>query len=438
MAKKYCIFFLDMVAIIGGFYLSMLILVSLNLKKEKLNIEFKNWQKSPISDIIVNDSECLGGYEPLINSNYSGILTYCDCTNSTNKEYKGKIFLDICEKEQGIANCRIVPGEEEKEIKKWRGKFICVKRLNTDYHNHIYKINEINKCMDDQDTYVDTEKNKICGDLYYGAINYIEINYTNSTKPDGVEKIKLDDNYSLFYSKNYLHGNLIVDVKLTSNDGICVSSDEGIFSYNNKYISRHKGNPTCNITIKDNKYDNRYKLMDENVNFIETLNDNNIKKYDYILNISKSHTLKLYTIPYIGIKKDCYQDIDLLELFSEGIIFNQICCFVNFIISGIITFYFIICFISCHLSNSSDSFIRILSLLNCFIYIICEYFLYRKTFSYSIFHSFDCIDEISYYHYWEMYSDIWMSKKYIGANIVIYTFLFFNPLLPYEAKESFI
>ena len=434
MFFKIFIFFLDAVAIIGGYILTMLIWVYYQYDIRKFNNELLNWSKAPITDIQILDTECPTNYEPLINSNYSGSFTHCDCTYSTKNKYKGKIFFDICEKEQGNANCTIITGEDGKKIIKWRGKFICVKRLENFNYSNIIEVEKENKCDKYINNYVDTQKNKQCQNLSQGVINYIEINYTNLNKTvDGIKELKLNENYSLYYSNNYPEGNLIIDILITSNDGICASSYEGVFSQNNKEFNKLKGNPNCTILINGYKYDNRYKLIDENVNFIETLKDNNITKYDY-LNINKNQTLKLYIIPYIGIKKECYSKFELSNFYYYTIDQNLLfALLISGILSGSVAIIFIFFLIKCCEEKELDYYIRISSFIIFVIYLFCEYKLYDNTINYSVFHSFNCLDDFSYNNYWLIYLGFWLPKIFIGANIVIYTFLFCNALSPYEA-----
>ena len=439
MFKKYLVIFLDIITIYAGFFLSILIVKYLRYRPEKFFPEQSNWRKTPISDIIISDDKCPLNYEPLIESIYGGIYTYCDCTNSTNKKYKGKIFLDICEKEQGNANCTINIGEEGTIINKWRGKIICVKRLTNKfyYEDYIYRENKTS-CNEYLNNYVDTEKNRQCKNMFNDAINYLEINYKNLHKneSDMIKELQLNDNYSIYYSKNYPGGNLIIDIFLTANDGICVSSDEGIFSQDNHEFNKLKGSPNCTTVISGNKYDFRYKLIDQNVNYIETLKDNNITKYDH-LNINQNQTLKLYSIPYIGIKRECYSIVELSDFYTNQIILTQIGCIKNCILSGVITLIFTISCISCKLSFSIDCYIHLISCLIFFIYLFCEYRIYDNTIYYSIFHSFTCLNDFSYNNYWKMYLHIWLPKIFIGVNIIIYTFISFNKKTIYDVLKFY-
>ena len=111
-----CIFsFFQITSIIGGFTITLLTCIYLKHTPENLEKEIKNWNVTLIKEIKVFNNSCPIGYEPLISSVFKGSYDVCDCTNSTSEKYKGLIFYDICEKEQGIANCTIHIGEKETE-----------------------------------------------------------------------------------------------------------------------------------------------------------------------------------------------------------------------------------------------------------------------------------------------------------------------------------
>ena len=82
---------------------------------------------------------CPKGTEPLINSVFYGYSDYCNCSNSTSNKYKGKVYSDVCEEEQGKSNCKTVIEQKKMNITKWRGKIIYVGKMVNNLTNFIQK-----------------------------------------------------------------------------------------------------------------------------------------------------------------------------------------------------------------------------------------------------------------------------------------------------------
>ena len=388
-------------------------LIILNYSSKILTREKENWSLKPIINISVSDNfDCPEEYEPLIHSNYKGFYTHCDCTYSTNEKYKGMIILDICEKNQGESNCTIILGEKEKNIYKWRGKTICVLRMKSfNYHHYISyertdKICEINGI-------IDTENNPACyEDFAVRPINYFEICKEGEEKYNNSIKLKLDEQFNIYYSYDHYNESLVIDVYLTSNKGVCSLYNEGIFTQNENIVNKLNGNSDCISEINNNKYDTRYKLLDSNVNYIKTLKDNGVNNY-FFLNIKPEQTLNLYKVNYFGINNQCLNNlVDLSELFENKIIGTKVFLSLSVLFDFIycINLLYYICFVG--IDEERNSFQRNLLIIITFILflIISLIILYIKTLGYSYLFFNKCFGDYSYYTFWEMYYPIQLLK----------------------------
>ena len=190
-----------------------LILANKNVKFDGnliINTYKNNWNLSPITDIEVSkNGKCENEY--FLYSKYYGSKTFCDCTYSTNKEYKGNIYNDLCKIEQGKANCSIIIKTPEKKLNNWKGKILCIKRINKILnYNYLFYMNiEKSKCDSNQSIIIDTNKTSLCkSDIGILPISYIEI-----LKKDEIPKdinsinISLDENYN--FSIKFLNDNNI-------------------------------------------------------------------------------------------------------------------------------------------------------------------------------------------------------------------------------------
>ena len=425
-----CIFsFFEITSIIGGFAITLLTCIYLKHTPENLEKEIKNWNVTLIKEIKVFNNSCPIGYEPLISSVFKGSYDVCDCTNSTSEKYKGLIFYDICEKEQGIANCTIHIGEKERKISNWRGKAICIKRtIDLNYFYYLNKIKTLT-CRKSE-YYIDTEGNELCPKVSeVNPINYLKIDVPN-LKINYTNEIPINKESSIYWSNNYPYKTIIANVEITSNDRICASSFEGKFSENKHVYNKLYGNSTCKTSINNSLFDERYNLIDEGVNYIDTLKQNNITKYNY-LDIKTNQTLKLYSSSYFGIKTECLNDVNLDDFLLKKITFVQIVCYIICIISGILSlsclFFTILC---CHFSHKFDFFVSLFSSFIFYLSVLAEIVIYIKTSSYSTFHSYECLDALSQYNFWNMYYHIWYAKILIGVTIVLYSFHMMNPYGP--------
>ena len=158
--------------------------------------------------------------------------------------------------------------------------------------------------------------NKICGKdsennpLYFPIniecpINFIEISNETKSSIDGkyeYKKLNLSDDLFLYYSNEYIDGEILVELKVSSKEGMCFD-----LNYDNDFAPY-----ILNYNIKDKKrgcinnlYDERLKIIDEDSidNFLKNNNiEKDIKFNETYYNFTKSK-IYLYKRGYIGLNE---------------------------------------------------------------------------------------------------------------------------------------
>ena len=408
------------ISTVAGFVLLILTCCFLKYNPEYLDKYHFNWYLNPINNIqVTNDNECPKGTEPLINSVFYGYIDYCNCSNSTSNKYKGKVYSDVCEEEQGKSKCKTVIEQKTMNITKWRGKTICVGKMIGDLTDFIQKkIPDDNTC--NSKGKMDSEGNNFCSKSFEGhPLNYLQI--LKKDAPPGVNCVNLDDEYKICYSNNITNGSIIVQVEISQDkNGICASYDEGRFSENEFEFNRMKGSSTCNTSIAGKLYDYRfYPLDNHSYKYKDLLKENNITKYDY-LNITDSSEVKLYYTNYFGLKKECYGEVSIKDLLDKKITAVQVLCIISCVFGGFLAIFCVICSIIDEWQDDTEGIHKFFSGLIAILTIIAEIVLFIKGSWYQTFRGNECFDQITFENFWKMYWHIWISKLFLGILIGIY------------------
>ena len=407
---------------IAGFVLLILICCFLKFNPESLDKYKYNWNLSPISSIEIRDTECKGDEYSLINNTFYGTFDYCDCTNSTENKYKGKDYLDVCEKEQGEAKCSTIVGQNKTQILKWRNKYICAKKMSKNYSDFI----ELREGSESK-IKIDTESNGMYKKVDEKVISSIEIKKKNSEILNQECK-DLDDEYQICYT-NGDEGNATVEVIISQDkNGICISENEGVFSENEFKYNRKKGSKSC-VQSNSGKYiDLRYQNIDKNnYSYISLLKENKIEKYSY-LNLTENDTVSLYAINYFGIKKNCFdgkQKVDFL--FEKKITAVQVLSIISCVFAGFFALFTTISSISEDWNGDTDGIHKFFAGFIGILIVISEIILFVRTSDQAYFYTNNCFDDITFESYWKMYWHIWISKILIGCCICIYGLNLFYP-----------
>jgi hypothetical protein len=297
----------------------------------------KNWKMNPISEIKL--------FERIEND---------------NKKYKKtQKNLGIF---KGIKNQKIFNTYEIKYkntiLTNWRTKNFEFNFLNDfSYKDLLYnsiKNNEINNY-------------KICGkdsennSLYFPnniecPINFIEISNNSKSSIDGkynYKKLNLSDDLFLYYSNENIEGEILVQLKVSSKEGMCfnLKYDNDFAPYISNYNIKNKKRG-----CEKNLYDERLKIIDEDSidNFLE---NNNIKEDIEFNKIYYNYTnskIYLYKRGYIGLNESF--KINEIKKVLNAPHFAKIKNFLSFFL---LFFYFFLIYYSYDINCKYKLFIKI-------------------------------------------------------------------------------
>ena len=243
------------------------------LKKEyndpTFNYLVNNWLMKPIIDIKITDEKKITSINKLDNQKNLGYIKFSK--------------------------------ELSKDINSWEGKNLEIILHNSYYYPNFFK-------------FAKSENKKLCGkdsqnnELYIPSnencpINYIEITNETHSKID-CEQYKcksytLNNGKKIFFSNNYISGYILVQLRVSTENGICDDSNSeiGFNVIKNDYSNSIK----CNEGI-DKSYN---KIDTQNlINFIQDNNNNNNLNEN-----NNNSNIYLYYRSYIGVNN--------LSLFSE-------------------------------------------------------------------------------------------------------------------------
>ena len=226
----------------------------------------------------------------------------------------------------------------------WRSKNFEFEFLNDfSYKNIIKNSIESNKINNYKICGKDSENNS----LYFPnniecPINFIEI--TNKTKSsiDGkynYKTLNLSNNLFLYYSNEYIEGEILVQLKVSSKEGMCfkLKYDNDFAPYILNYNIKNKKRGCIN-----NLYDERLKIIDEDL--IENFLENNNIKEDVQLNETYCNytqsKIYLYKRGYIGVSESF--TINEIKKVINAPLFARIKNFFSFFLSFFYLFYTII------------------------------------------------------------------------------------------------
>jgi hypothetical protein len=347
----FSILFLIMSFLSFGFY---------NFDEKKILKYKKNWNLSPISNIIsVNlNSNCPENYEKFISNSFPGNFEGCNCFNVKSNIYKKKIYNETCTKNQIENDCKDILETNEINLSIWKEKKLCVKRMNENYNyfNLSKFITNKNYCENDFKFcgIIDTKNNFLCLPKEIECpISNILINNENSI--NNYKTIKLSNEFYLHFTnketeKIYLEF-------LVNNQKFCFNSENGEFGENEYLLNKLKGEKNCE-KIGNKIYDNRYENLDE-ISLINFYNQNKItnklKVLDGYLLPEDGEKIFLYSIPYFYINNNCLNNIDLNNLLNPNLNKNNKILNVLAIFSFAYNFYLIGIFsIYCFINDSND------------------------------------------------------------------------------------
>ena len=316
-----------------------IITINLNIPREYYVTSrlVASWNKQIITHIEAFKDPCeFTSYKKyLINYQWPGSKSGCDCTDKKGELFMEKYFDTPCSSDQLSDNCQIIRENESKILHKWKNAFLCYKVLNQSYFD-LHKVEKYKKCPINFKSCgkLDTLGNKLCVIISEECpINYISFNS---------EKLDIIDYYS--NNKNEEQGEVFSEIRLSDQDNICFDNREDLF-YENEYllydIERIKNRKSCT-----KKIDERFKRLDSMIktNFYHTnLIDKHLFNLPEYPNLSKANVY-LFGSSFIGWKSNdnCKigRDYEILDKLEEKFEKNKE--YFNFIHKK---FFLTICFV---------------------------------------------------------------------------------------------
>jgi len=313
--KTSCIIYFFFLPIIYIIFLSLFIYnFRKDYNKNQLIKYYNNWNKYPIYNIYTYKENQTKECNEYINNNYKAIYNFCDCTKSTKSNLINKIYNRTCYTKEYIVGCKDIINNKEKDISYWRGKKLCIERMNLE-NSYIYIQNNEN-CGNDIDCgYIDTNKtNKLCIKNGKCPINNVKIyknNSYNNNNENNENIINLDNDYILEFNNNDNNNYILVNFQISQDEYVCSNYLEGNLGEVNKSISNINGPNIClnNGYYKNkNNYDNNSFIKIDTYSYENFSKDNNINdiiEYSpYLKSIYNNTKLTLHYNPYFGLIKN--------------------------------------------------------------------------------------------------------------------------------------
>lgn len=273
-----------------------------------------NWNLNPLISVFsVTKGECPSGYSPLFSTTFPGNNAGCDCSKSTKKKYKNKVFQNICEEEHIINGCTIIPERNEKEITKWKGKTLCASRTRSISYLDIISGPHVKVCPRGtrQCGLIDTEKNLLCiNEEEPCPLNYLEI-LPDDQKPaytNNINHLPLNGGFTLYLSNEETSNPVVVDITISNSPDVCAHPYEGLLGENNYKLNKRKGPEECKTKIKSYLTDWRFSEIGSGRRK-EFYEDNDI---DTIIETLPEYPpvdnsiIGLNSVSFFGIKPQCF------------------------------------------------------------------------------------------------------------------------------------
>ena len=330
MSTKAVHLFTDMLLIFSsiGILLSVLFTSTTLLENNYIIGRLNNsWNKSPITMVqATHNNLCIAtdtNHFSVSNYLWPGSSKGCDCTNIAEnafkaRKYKGNYYKGNCIYNQTLAGCSAAEETPSFPLYKWRGRYFCHRAYSEGYFGLITV-----RSGDNCPIYyrncgkIDTLANKLCvREVEDCPINHLGI----------IESDVLNFNVS----NENPDGFILTEFHVTDGENVCINSDENLFSEHDYKLFSGKAKKKrtgCNSFVEntDKKvkvhYDTRFKLVDS-INKKLYYQQNGLVFVDLLpqfLDLTKNHSVKLFTAPYIGWDKNCMYigEKSILEEFNK-------------------------------------------------------------------------------------------------------------------------
>jgi len=205
----------------------------------------------------------------------------------------------------------------------WRGNNICISRLKQNFWNlEFSSTNTSCPSNTKQCGYLDTFKNFLCvnKDVICPITNLDILSQNDRPSYTAYTKIPLNNNYNLYFS-NANNAKPIITNIIPSQNKVCALPNEGALNENTYILNNEKGPSSCQTTINNTLFDNRFTYLDSDVlnnfysyNGIDIL----ISKLPNYPQPSPTDSAHLYQVNYFGWDRKCYNEpiFFLFKLFN--------------------------------------------------------------------------------------------------------------------------
>jgi len=307
----------DILLIVSTFIImifSILAVKNYQMNNQLIEEYMVNWNSGPIMDIIAtNQNVCPPGYSNFLLGEYPGSTDGCNCMNSDRDKYKNQIFNFTCTRKMIVYNCSMVFSTPTVNYTKWRGKKLCAIRDTTNFWKLEF-ISSDKACPNGKKPCgaLDSFNNVMCVNNNFPCpINALDI-LPNNQLPSysNANKIKLNDNYNLFFA-NVNDSTKPIVVNVYPREEICAHPFEGRLGENEYPLNLMKGPSKCVTSVNGFLTDTRFQKVDTQM-LINFFNENNItstvEKLPHYPHPTPNQVVLLNKINYFGWNRKCFDN----------------------------------------------------------------------------------------------------------------------------------
>ena len=297
-----------------------------------------NWFTGPINSIIsVNKNEtCPANYEQMINEKMVTQYEGCDCRKSFYYGFTSDIFMGQCTYAQKIIGCSNIMNEDEngvKLLKTWKNVNLCVDRMKLNYFDILPSVKS--QCPADyKQCGLDSNHFGLCfpSNIECPINNIMFSNYPNLNNNQYNNKIKLNEDWYIYYSNKFTNNSLYVNFKY-SEGRICINPKEKnlkenflYFKHNNNYNfynTNYKIKRTCLSKLGKITFDERYTQVDSTSKFKFYMDNHILDKVENLANYKAQEMINshsyLFSRSYIYWSPHCNEknNLEKLSLINE-------------------------------------------------------------------------------------------------------------------------
>lgn len=411
-----------------------------------------NWSRGPLVSVDTSGSKCSTSQPPIITNLWPGTSAGCYCKINTSLTL-GPLRRGKCDKHRdSLLFCTTVRSIKALAWQKWRGKYLCGKRLPSSYVDLVISKRPESCPMNTKSCgIVDSLKNVLCLPTKDKCpINSIQIETSkNPTIPK--DSIVIDTTGAkIIFSNADLKGNIINELYI-GEDQPCANPQYSNYNYKPYLLDRFYDKNKCPANMGKFTFDERYKKLDKS-DSLTLLEDNGLSNVLRTLPLYKledyKHDMTLYQRGYIGLDPKCLSDLKysgsskklLNDLFQiQKYVGGAMILAAWLLVMGIILFIFmIVYFIMLCLMDSNEElanvhkfscYMMILPMIMEFIILIMSFVISSKLGSYSSDHEIlqksECVDELTYTAASNFYPNLSTGKNLSIFNAFV-TFVLLN------------